>query len=364
MWLKNIIKLAGLALAVGVVCFLHQADATKVSFAGQQGKPSATTQPGPISDIYRGIAVQVNYTADGIDKFLQQIKEVAALGANTVTLSTAGYQEHANSSSITLELRKCPTKKQFARMISLAHGLGMPVVIMPVILLSNPNGTEWRGVIEPADWDRWFASYLGFIKYFAEVGLDNDVEALAVGAELVSTEPFRERWLKVIAEVRRTYHGKLLYSANWDHYEEVTFWDKLDIIGMTTYHKLAEEENPSLETLVENWKPIKAQILKWQATIGKPIVFTEVGWCSQPGASIEAWNYYRHESPSKAGLEEQKRCYQAFIKTWENEPAVAGALWWEWMSGECGPEDYGYCPKGKPAEKVLREWFKAGKRHF
>jgi len=380
------LKLSGYAIVVGMVFYLSFAQSFgappsvkgRVDASSPPVNPSGTfgvVDPGAVEIVkvgpdrnaelrdgaYRGMALQISYTADGIEPYLKEIDEIAALGANTLGISTAGYQEHAGSAGITIDVRKSPTPEQFRQLIRRAKSKNMRVVLIPVILLSNPRGNEWRGVIQPPDWDEWFSSYLFFIKYFAKIGLDNNVDALAIGAELISTESFRTRWEKVISETRRIYHGKLLYSSNWDHYRQVSFWDKLDYIGMTTYHKLSDKENPDLKTLMASWSKIKKEILDWRKTIGKPIFFTEVGWCSQPGASVEAWNYYRYQKPSKEGLEEQKRCYEAFIRTWRNEKSVAGTLWWEWTCDGSGPEDFGYTPKGKPAEQVLRAWYAEGK---
>ncbi len=369
-------KLMSFIVAAGIVLYLGSGPQMKNKSKGSQdvvvaASVSAVNASSSVSkavsprsldrDLFRGMTMQISYTASGIEPYLKQIDEIADLGANTVGISAAGYQEHAGSSGIMIDVRKCPTPEQFSKLIKRAKDRGMKVVLMPVLLMSNPRGTEWRGVIQPPDWDEWFSSYLEFIKYFAKIGLDNDAEALVVGAELVSTESFRSRWIKVINEVRRIYHGKLLYSANWDHYRQVSFWDKLDMIGMTTYHKLADTENPSVDVLLASWAKIKKDILGWQRKIGKPILFTEVGWCSQPGASIEAWNYYRHQESSEKGLEEQKRCYEAFIQTWRDEKAMAGAMWWEWTVDGSGPKDYMYTPKGKPAEQVLRAWYNEGK---
>jgi len=370
------VKLMSFIVAAGIVLYLGSGPQMKNKSKGSQdvvvaASVSAVNASSSVSkavsprsldrDLFRGMTMQISYTASGIEPYLKQIDEIADLGANTVGISAAGYQEHAGSSGIMIDVRKCPTPEQFSKLIKRAKDRGMKVVLMPVLLMSNPRGTEWRGVIQPPDWDEWFSSYLEFIKYFAKIGLDNDAEALVVGAELVSTESFRSRWIKVINEVRRIYHGKLLYSANWDHYRQVSFWDKLDMIGMTTYHKLADTENPSVDVLLASWAKIKKDILGWQRKIGKPILFTEVGWCSQPGASIEAWNYYRHQESSEKGLEEQKRCYEAFIQTWRDEKAMAGAMWWEWTVDGSGPKDYMYTPKGKPAEQVLRAWYNEGK---
>ncbi len=364
MFLKNSIKLIGVLAVASVVWFLHQSSVSKASMTDEGAAgPAANAPAAPKADqdVFRGMAIQINYVSNGIEPYLEMIDEVAALGANTVGLSTAGYQDHAGSAGIFLDARWCPSKEQFKQLIARARSHGLKVAIMPVVLLKNPQDTEWRGVIKPPDWDAWFASYLEFIKYFAEVGLENDAEMLVVGAELISTEGFRERWTKLIGEIRKIYHGKLLYSSNWDHYREVSFWDQLDVIGMTTYHKLSDKENPPLTTLLGSWSKIKREILDWQKTVNKPILFTEVGWCSQPGASIEAWNYYRHQKPSAEGLEEQKKCYEAFIRTWDDEATVAGAMWWEWTPGPGGEADHGYTPKAKPAERVLRDWYQKGK---
>lgn len=237
--------------------------------------------------------------------------------------------------------------------------LPLPAQIRNIILLSNPRGTEWRGVINPPSWDDWFEQYTKFVVYFAKLAAENHVEVLSVGSELVSTERYTDRWRKVVREVRKHFPGKLTYSANWDHYKVVEFWDELDLIGMTSYYKLSDQPNPTLETLMGEWAPIKKGILRWQKKSNKPLLFTEVGWCSQEGASIEPWNYYYKQEATPGGLEEQRRCYRAFMDTWKDAPEVGGVIWWEWNNTPGGPEDFNYIPKGKPAEKELRDWFKA-----
>ena len=112
----------------------------------------------------------------------------------------------------------------------------------------------------------------------------------------MSTERSTERWVTLIEAVRpRFYGGELGYSANWDHYRPVEFWDRLDFIGMTSYYTLADEKNPTVAEIVEKWQPIKRDILAWQRRIGKPILLTEVGWCSQEGAATAPWNYYQNQ---------------------------------------------------------------------
>lgn len=71
------------------------------------------------------------------------------------------------------------------------------------------------------------------------------------------------------------------------------------------------------------------------------------------------WNYYQNQNATPAGLEEQRRLYEAFIKAWNDTPELLGVIWWEWPASPGGPGDFGYTPKNKPAQQVLRQWLAA-----
>lgn len=287
------------------------------------------------------------------------LREVAELGANTVLLTTPAYMEHARSQSVYLDLRKVPPPADYQAIVRKARDLGLRPFIMPMVLLRNPRGSEWRGVIEPPDWDDWWQQYTEVVTYFADIAREAGAEGLLVGSELVSTEKYTRRWEEVIARARKHFHGgKLGYSANWDHYRPIEFWDKLDFVGMTSYNKLAEARNPTVEEIVARWEPIKRDVLAWQRSVGKPILMTEVGWCSQEGAAMAPWNYYQNQVATPAGHEEQRNLYEAFIRVWSDVPELMGTIWWEWDRSPGGADDFGYTPRGKPAEKVLREYFR------
>ncbi len=307
---------------------------------------------------FRGVAVQMQSGFGPRELYLPKIREVAALGANTVLLTTAGYMEHAQAQVIFIDARKSPSPEEFKELIREAKKLGLRVIVMPIVLLSRPRGSEWRGVIEPPDWDDWWSQYRDFAVHFADIARDGGADGLIVGSELVSTEKYTSQWVKVIEKVREHYpRGMLGYSANWDHYKPVQFWDKLDFVGMTSYYTLADKDNPSVEEIAARWRPIYDEIVAWQRQVGRPIILTEVGWCSQEGAAKNPWNYYANMKGTPAGHEEQRRLYEAFIQVWGQSPALSGVIWWEWTGGEGGPADYSYTPKGKPAEEVLRRWF-------
>jgi hypothetical protein len=334
--------------------------------SSQPATPQAATAPagkvGPSGCVpWRGLSIQVASGYKPTETYGRLLEEIAALGANAVLLSVAGYMENATAQSIYIDARRVPCPEDFKTVVRRARQLGLKTVIMPIVLLRNPRGSEWRGVIEPPDWDDWWEQYTEFVFYFTDIAREGQADALIVGSELVSTEKYTARWVKLIEAVRpRFWGGKLGYSANWDHYRPVEFWDQLDFIGMTSYFTLADKKDPTVDEIVQRWEPIKKDILAWQRRIGKPILMTEVGWCSQEGAAMAPWNYYQNQKATPAGLEEQRRLYEAFIQVWGDVPELLGGMWWEWDPSPGGPDDFGYTPRGKPAEQVLRRWFAEG----
>ena len=188
------------------------------------------------------------------------------------------------------------------------------------------------------------------------------MELFAVGSELISTEQQTDRWKALIEKVRNMpFRGRLTYSANWDHYKVPQFWDKLDIIGMTTYYELTGGKQPTEDVLLASWNRIKKEILDWQAKSKnpRPLLFTEVGWPNQKTAAEFPWDYYRAQD--KPDPELQARCFKTFFEAWAKERAVAGFLIWEWRTGldqDTSPtKDTGYVPMGKPAMKVIDAFF-------
>jgi hypothetical protein len=319
------------------------------------------SRPIDASTRFYGMAVQLHGGTGVYEKYNRLVPEIAALGADTVLFVVHGWQEHAGTLDLHIDPRKTADAKELGKLCELAKLQGLRVILMPVVLLDDPRNNEWRGKIVPAnhDWDGWFKRYNTFIQHFANVAEKYHVDVLMVGSELVKTEGYADRWRRIIQEVRQNYRGKLGYSANWDHYQtnKIAFWNDLDYVGMTTYYELAKGKNPSRQEVDDSWKAIKKDILTFQREVRKPIIFTEVGWCSQEGAGHEGWNYYANQKASDAGMKEQSLLYESFIATWAKEPAIGGIIWWEWDCTEGGPSDFNYTPRGKPAEAIIRRLF-------
>ncbi len=306
---------------------------------------------------FRGVAIQLQHSAARADVAIRLVREVAALGADTVLICPTASMEHARAQAIFVDMRRTSTPEELSAILREARQLGLRTILMPLVLLSHPRGSEWRGVIEPPEWDDWWRQYRDYINQYADIAAANQVDLLMVGSELVSTEKFTSEWVETIKRIRQRFSGKLGYSANWDHYEPIRFWDQLDYVGMTSYYTLADRRNPSVDEIVKRWQPIRDKIFDWQRRIGKPVILTEVGWCSQEGAATAPWNYYQNTRASAAGLEEQRRLYEGFVQAWDGSQGLAGVVWWEWTNTAGGAEDFDYTPKGKPAEQLLKNWF-------
>jgi hypothetical protein len=312
---------------------------------------------------YRGVTIELS-RIDWQDEYLKCVDEIAALGADTISLVIPTRQENTSSTRIYLDQRITPSVELIETVIKRAKEKKLRVVMMPVVLLDAPRTErEWRGVIDPDQgrWEEWFDSYRSMIGHYAWIAEANKVDVLVVGSELVSTESKGDQWKRTIAEVRRLYKGRLTYSSNWDHYAKIPFWDQLDFIGMNSYWSFAKgswkpgkEKDVTLEDITARWKEIKAEVLGFAESKGKPLLFMEVGWCSVANMAHEPWDYTRLDAP--LDLELQRKLYEGFFRSWQGEPNLGGFMIWEWVPGDGGPEDRGYTPENKPAEKVIREW--------
>ena len=254
------------------------------------------------------------------------------------------------------------TDQGLAVTTKLARDRGIHTLLKPHIWIS---GGGWRGQIRMADdtqWDEWFESYRRFILHYARFAQVHGIEALCIGTELrTCVIGHQDQWRRIISEVRAVYDGKLTYAANWyAEFEEITFWNELDFIGIQAYFPLSDAEDPTLEDLLQGWKKPLRQIQRVRKKFDKPVVFTEVGYRSIARAADKPWQWPRRgeENPTDTAI--QARCYEAFFRTFWDKPWVAGVYWWKWFPNvvRTGVADNtGFTPQNKPAEKVMAGWY-------
>jgi len=355
---------AGLVYLVVIACTLWPGS-TPVSTPTADAAEATSSRLASLNGLpYCGASMQL-HDPNGLAGYEKACDEIAAQGGDSVMFVPAAYQENGGSRVMYIDERHALSFSDLTKLIIHARAEKLRVILMPIVLLDRPRSdTEWRGTIHPEGvdgkdgWDDWFDSYRDMMMHYATIARDTDVNLLVVGSELVSAEPFVDEWHNTIRQIRGAYKGQLTYSSNWDHYMMVQFWNDLDIVGMNSYWNLGPDDDPKVpvDEINRRWAAIQKDLFAWQATVHKPIILLEAGWCSLANASYRSWDYTQTELP--VDLDLQKRLYEGFFQSWWGKPQFAGFLMWEWTPESAGgPEDKGYTPRGKPAADVMKEWF-------
>jgi hypothetical protein len=283
-------------------------------------------------------------------------ERLAALGANSIGLAFPIFMSGVNASTVHADPQQTPTGATLATVIQEAHRQHLAVLLRPILdeqTLMDPQG-DWRGTIQPADTARWFASYGALVEQYASLAQTEQVEAIDIGTELNSVQADTAGWRTVISRVRSVFNGQVAYSVNFDAHD-IGFANSLDFLGIDAYYPLAAPIDASVAQLRAAWAPWVGDLVRLQASVGVPLVITELGVRSEPGAHRKPWVWYTRVPPDMA---EQQRYYQASCPA--VAPTVEGLYWW--LVTLDSPyvdalHDTSYDPLGKPAEAEIKDCF-------
>jgi hypothetical protein len=383
--ISHVLLLAAVILAAGagsaaVRWIRVESDAEVQTSAGrtmeeETGIPPAampkSASHGPFAVPWIGYALNAHHIGD-LPLYLKSVDRIAEEGANALIVLSPMFMETTTSSEIRFLPDRCATDEQLIAILTRAKQRSMRTILLPIVLLDHPTGKEWRGIIKPDDWDRWWLSYDKFLDRFIRISNKANVDVLCVGSELNSAEPQLDHWRRVIAQTRKRFNGLLSYSSNWDRFYLVEFWKELDVMCVSSYFELIEDEEedparkgappPSVEQLAKTWHTERDKMLAFAKKIEKPMLISEVGYPSLSWAAEHPWNYVA-PAGTKADHEAQARCWAAFFAAWTDvftgtDRSAAGVLCYHWDPYYHGEEkDIGYGVDGKPALKVIREAF-------
>jgi hypothetical protein len=326
--------------------------------SSQSTSESATTgiaevRPDPVSGPLNGPNLTA-YTRDGYGKpdVQRDLARIAQLGSTAVALVPTWYMASPDSSEISRDPAKTPSDVSLNQAIEWAVAQGLTVVLKPHVDVLDDS---FRGDIQPADREAWFASYERFITRYAELAERSEgaVSTFVVGTELKSMSSDTAPWESVIGAVRETFSGQLTYAANWDEVPQVQFFSSLDMIGVDAYYPLAADgEVPTADSLAAAWEPNIAQLRSLSEQWGKPVLVTEIGYPTQATAASNPFEVEPGQGPDEAL---QALLYQAAFDAFADQDWVSGILWWSWRA-DPGPEEdpaTDYTPEGKVSEQVI-----------
>jgi hypothetical protein len=297
----------------------------------------------------------------------QSLEEFKNDGGRDVSVNVVWFQDNINSTVIQPNFSLySASDTTVINTIDAAEALGLNVTLKPMVDLSD-DPTHWRGqIVGGTTWFNAPTGYCAFAEHFATIAAETNVAMFDIGTELEGTVTQTSNWLNVISDVKSIYSGKLTYSANGGGsaiQTPVGFWSSLDYIGIDAYYSLTNQNDPSLSALQSAWTNQANSINSWwnglPAAQQKPVLFTEVGYCSQQGTNIEPWN---SSQSSVADPTEQANCYRALFSTLWNNPAYQswfkGTYLWNWDVTATPNDPLGYTPQGKPAEGVMASYYR------
>ncbi len=213
------------------------------------------------------------------------------------------------------------------------------------------------------DMERAFSEYImGFASLSVEFP---QFRMLSIGNELREFATRRPQFFRnLISGLREAYPDLMLtYSANWDEYEQITFWEDLDYIGVNSYFPLVDTKTPTVAEISNAFEPVKRQIEGVSRQSGRPVLFTEYGFRSIDHTVRRPWEHGEILTGVRVNLQAQANAYSAFYDTFWDEPWVKGGFFWEWFTESDLDNPYyqsdsnGWYINGKPAEQVVRKQY-------
>jgi hypothetical protein len=361
-------------LVAPVVCALAACLAGCGSDSGEPNKPTTPT-PTPMGTPTPPIpAGGAGFTYNGITHTSWNATEysgaagtasrqaLAATHANWAGLLVTWYMDTKSSNTIARDA-STPTDDAILAAIDEMHALGLKVMLKPHV--DSHDGT-WRAQITPSDRAAWWASYAAFMDHYTQIAARKNVAMLCIGTELASMSGSRDagEWTNLIGRIRGQYHGLLTYAANGvdaaDEFTSVSFWGRVDLMGVDAYTPLTAKNDPTRAELVAGWRhnrngqDMVAAFKNAAQAYGKSLVFTEVGYRSNNGTNTAPYDFSVGGGYDPG---EQADCYDAMYEVWSAQKSwMKGPFWWSWDVGAPVPNDTGYNPRGKPAEDQLRGW--------
>ena len=300
------------------------------------------------------------YNGYGSRKAQQSLDQLKALGTNTVAIIPYSFTRHPKMPDPIPVVKRAGTEndESVIQSAEYAQSLGFSIVIKPQIWVGRGM---WTGDIEmgsDADWELFFKHYGHWVSHYAMLAEIYGWEMLCIGTELVQTSLQRENnWRQLIEDIRSLYHGSVTYAANWgDEFENVTFWEDLDFIGLNCYYPLSKKENPSDRELKKGFALVIDKIEKVNARYNKPVIFTEIGFpCIKAAWKEPHMDWGEFETNS----DHQRRCYEVVFNGIHNKPWCKGILWWKYPSDvdQNRRRETGFTPLNKAAENVVAKWF-------
>ncbi len=294
------------------------------------------------------------------------LAEARTMGATWVAVTPFGrvWDLEGEGLDLTFEADVEQNTRDVARAIDDAHALGLHVLLVPHLWVETGG---WRALIHPDDdegWARWAARYRTFLLHWARVAETHGVEMLSAGVELRRwvTTRHAHHFVSLLGELRSHYSGLVTYSANWDDVEYTTILGELDVIGVNAFFPLTHKEDANIHDLILGGEQVASDLQAIAQQWGKPVMLAEMGYTTRKDPALKPWLWPDSMDEVVIDQRAQAMAYGALLAPLSKIPECAGFFVWRTYAdpGDVSQEaEWGFSPRGKLAELVLRDAFTA-----
>jgi hypothetical protein len=291
----------------------------------------------------------------------QDMDSVVQTSANAISLMPFAF---LNSKEQTIQYLssdwqwKGESQEGIETAIRLAQERQIQCMIKPQLWIDEGTFTGYFQLDNEEAWQRIEKDYTDFILRFAEISQRYNLPLFCIATELDQWAKVRPQfWQELIAKIKQTYTGKLVYACNWDGAHKIPFWSSLDYIGVDAYHPLSAQKTPTIAQLLLAWDSIDGEFEQLYARHKKPIIFTEWGYQACDFPTKEPWI---EDSSILTNELAQSNCYEALWLHCSQQEWFAGGFVWKWFppQGQEPSQVYErYSPQGRAAEQTLRKIF-------
>lgn len=309
----------------------------------------------------------------------REVDEMAKTGVKWVCVVATVMQESFAATRQFRDFEHTPNDLELMEIIDYIHEKGMKVQLRP--MLECYDGLGRLAVTFPADGERmpglprsyasrWFESMSLRSAYYARLAEKTGCEMFCLDSELDRIVSFNAQWKEVLAAVRAVYSGAVtschtLHTRVIDFEKELSNPDcwlhELDMLSISDYITCADRPGLSAAEMAERMEDERELLRRIAAIYKKPVLLGESGCTSSEGSAMHPSGW---APEGRYDGEEQANYLRALLTTFWNEPWWYGLYWWKWDEQNNRPEmksdpagDKGFTVAGKPAQRVMAEWY-------
>ncbi len=301
------------------------------------------------------------YNGYGSRMAQQSLQRVAALSASAVAIIPYTFMRDPKVASPIPIAQRAGQENDEATVRTHydAQQLGVKTLLKPQIWLRG----SWPGEIEMSSekkWDLFFRYYTNWITHYALLAEIYQFDVLCIGVEMTETALQKpDKWRTLIRKIRNIYSGPITYGSNWGkEFEELTFWEDLDYIGVSCYYPLTKKKKVPKKDLKDSFSDI-LKILKTVAQKNqRPLLLTEIGFrnITHPWILPHARPDGRPENPA-----DQEVAYRIVLESLQEADFLAGAFWWKYPANLNYQNSNAFTPLRLPAEATIERFFREGR---